>query len=170
MPQEKSIDLQAALEHAKAALTASVADVMAATDPAERSGHLRALATMLVGSHEVLRSHAIALCPELEEVEPTSDHCLHESEQKAVAQLKNADIDTIDHELLTNTTCTWTKAIRVIGETLVSLDNRFSAVPLGFYAQRVAALISSGTLEARGNTEFMRLCEIRLSTVIESAA
>ncbi|OYT91667.1 MAG: hypothetical protein CFE43_12025 [Burkholderiales bacterium PBB3] len=168
MRQDHPPDLQAALEHASTALTAAIAELSAMPEGEERSGRLRDIATMLAGSTEALRAQAIQLCPDLESAEPIPDTQLHESEREAVSRLTVSDIKVIDRALVASATTAWRHGTRVIGETLVSLNDQFPGVSLGFYAQRVAALVQSGKLQARGNIKFMRLCEIKLSAENES--
>jgi hypothetical protein len=170
MSRDNSQNLQAAMQQARTALIAATADIVSMPEGEERSSQLRALATILVGSHEELRAQAIRLCPDLERAAPIPDAQLHESELVAVSRLKDSDIGIIDRALVASSTSSWKKATRVIGDTLVTLNSQFPDVSRGFYAQRVAALVRSGGLQAQGNLEFMRLCEVKLSLSDASAA
>jgi hypothetical protein len=110
------------------------------------------------------------LCPDLASTEAVPDGQLHPTELEGVSRLKDVDIVTIDGALLANSTASWQRASRVIGHALVTLNNQFANVAFGFYAQRVAALVQDGRLQAQGDLAFMRLCEVRLSAPAEGAA
>lgn len=163
MSQSSSHDLRTALELARDSLSAAAADIASMPEGKERSSQLRALATILVGGHEEFMVHAIRLCPDLERTAPIPDAQLHESELEACSRFKDYDIEVIDRTLVASSTSAWQQATRVIGNSLVTLNKEFPGVPLGFYAQRIAALVQSGRLQARGNIDFMRLCDLKLS-------
>lgn len=124
---------------------------------------MRALATLLVGSADTLRQQAFRICPALETAEPIPDAHLHPSELEIVARLEASDVEIIDRTLLASATPRWQPARRVVGDALITLNDQFPGVPLGFYSQRVAALVHGGELAARGDLAFMCLCELRLA-------
>jgi hypothetical protein len=165
MNSELSADLHAALDHASAALTAAAAAIASLPVGEERSGRVRAIATLLVGSPEALRAQALRLCPDIESAQPIPDTQLNKEELAMVSHLTTADLARIDRTLVANTTSSWQKVSRVVGYTLVDLKEELPGIPVGFYAQRAASLVHTGTLRARGRLGFMRLSEVRLSCV-----
>lgn len=161
-------NLTAAVECARIALSLALSEIAALPLGAERDARLKGIATILVGSSEEAWAQAIEQCPDLAHAKPIPDAQLDALEHEAVSRLKASDIEVVDSTLVANSTETWQRATRVIGHTLVDLNNQFPGVSLGFYAQRIAALVQRGELEAQGNIEFMRLCELRLPSCAAS--
>ena len=137
---------------------------------AERSRHLRGLATLLVGQPKESRATAVFQCPELETAEPFPDTLLDAAEHELVSHLTPSNLKTIDGALLSNSASSWRKAPRVIGSAMVTLEGQFQRLPLGLYVQRIGALVEGGELLARGNIAFMRLSEVRLPATDEREA
>lgn len=169
MNEAKAHDLRAALEQAGTAVSAAATNIASMPEGAERSRHLRALATMLVGSPEEFRVQAIRQCPDLESAVPTPNTQLDAAELEIVSRLAEADLAFIDKTLLASATSSWQKVARLIGTALVTLNSRLPGIPLGFYAQRVAALAQAGMLLARGDLGFIRLGEVRVPAVDNSS-
>ena len=170
MDLDRARELLAARERAGAAFGAAIAALNSMPNGAERSRHLRGLATLLVGQPEESRKNAFLQCPELEKAEPFPDSLLDTDEQELVSHLTPSDLKTIDGALLDNSASAWRKAPRVIGSAMVTLEGQFPRLPLGLYVQRIGALVEGGELLARGNIAFMRLSEVRLPTVNEREA
>jgi hypothetical protein len=170
MDQDKARKLSAAREHLSAAFSAALVEIDAIPVGAERSRHLRGLATLLVGQPEEFRANAVSQCPELEMAEPFPDTLLGPGEHELVAQLTQADLDVIEEALLHSSVSSWRKLPRVIGGAMVTLEGRFPGLALGLYVQRVVALVEGGRLLAKGNLEFMRLSEVRVPASDEHVA
>jgi len=160
--------LSAARKHLDAAISAAIAEANAMPVGAERSWHLRGLATFLVGQPEEFRATAIMQCPELEVAEPFPDTLLVPEENELVSQLTQSDLEVVDEALLHSSVSSWREVHRVIASAMVALDGQFPGLPLGLYVRRVGTLVGSGRILAKGNVEFMRLSEVRLPTVDES--
>lgn len=170
MPEESTPDLTAAMDRAVLALTAAATAVAALPEGADRTQPLRALATLLVGSPDTLRQQALRLCPALATAEPIPDAHLQPAELAIVSRLEASSIEAIDRTLLASATPRWQPARRVVGDALITLNDQFPGLPLGFYMQRVAALVHGGVLAARGDLAFMRLCELRLADLPHGVA
>lgn len=162
MDQDKAHRLSAARQQLSAAFSAALAEMDAIPIGAERSRHLRGLATLLVGQPEEFRANAVSQCPELQMAEPFPDTLLGPGEHELVAQLTLADLDVMDEALLHSSGSSWRKLPRVIGGAMVTLEGRYPGLGLGLYVQRVVALVEGGSLLAKGTPEFMRLCEVRV--------
>jgi hypothetical protein len=162
--------LAAAAERSRFALSLALSKVALLPLGEDRDSQLNDIATILIGSSEQARAQAIQQCPDLAHAKPIPDAQLHTAEMEKVSRLKVSDIEVIDRTIVANSTHIWQKANRIVGCTLVDLKIAFPEVPLGFYAQRIAALVQGGKLEAQGEIEFMRLCELRLSSLSKSSA
>ena len=101
--------------------------------------------------------------PELENARPYPDTDLSAAEQDLVSLLDQSDLEAIDQALVDNSVASWRTVARVIGAAMVTLEARLPSVPLGLYVRRIAALVERGALLARGDIDFMRLSEVRLS-------
>ena len=172
MDQEIARDIVAACEQASTALTAAEEAISRMPEGDERSQHLRALASLLASLFGELRAPAVRQYPDLDKAEPLGDPdtLLDASEQESVSRLTQPDLELIDETLLANSAASWRKVARVVGTAMNTLHKQFPGVPDGFYAQRVAALVQSGRLQAQGNLEYMRFSEVRLASVGQSAA
>ncbi len=170
MNQDGTRKLSAAREQASAAFSAAIGEMSSLPIGAERSQHLRGIATLLVGQPEEFRATAVSQCPELQAAEPFPDTLLDTEEQKLVSHLTQSDLKVIDTALLNNSVSSWRKAPRVIGSAMVALEGQFQRLPLGLYVRRICALVEGGKLLARGNVEFMRMTEVRLPGIKEGVA
>jgi hypothetical protein len=139
-----------------------MAEIASMPEGEERTRLLRAVAASLVGAPEELRATAIRQCPDLEGAEPIPDTQLEATQLEFVSRLTATDLEVIDRTLVANSTSSWQKVHRVIGYALVDLKSQLPGIPLGLYAQRVAALVQNGALLAQGNLEFIRQSEVRL--------
>lgn len=165
MNQEEAPNLRSALEWASTALTAALVEIASMPEGDERTRNLRYIATLLVGKPEELRAAAIRQCTDLERAEPIPDTHLEGAELEIVSRLTASDLEVIDRTLVAGSTSSWRKVPRVIGGAMVDLNSQLPGIPIGFYAQRVAALVQRGALLAQGNLEFIRLSEVRLPAV-----
>jgi hypothetical protein len=84
--------------------------------------------------------------------------------------LQAADLQAIDAALLGDCAVSWRKVARVVGTAMRALQDSQPDIPAGYYAQRVALLVSAGRLESQGNLEYMRFSEVRLPLPARSAA
>jgi Protein of unknown function len=82
-------------------------------------------------------------------------------EEARIAQLSEADKNSIDGLLLSNTTIQWRKVAMVVAMTMHAND-LVSDIPVTFYALRIKDLVARGRLESQGNVEFIRFSEVRL--------
>lgn len=98
------------------------------------------------------------LIPPLEEPDPP----LTDEQSARVAQLTEAEIKKIDERLLSNSADKWHKVTRIVGTTLVELQESLQNIPDLYYAERVRHLVKEGKLESRGDLSRMRYSEIRL--------
>ena len=170
MSEDNARESAAAQEHLTAAFSAAITEMKSVPVGAERSRHLRGLATLLIGQTEEFRAAAILQCPELKAAEPFPDTLLNPEEHELVSQLTQSDLDVIDQALLHSSVSSWRKVSRVIGGAMASLGGRFPGLPLGLYVRRIGSLVGSGKLLVKGDIEFMRLSEVRLPAVDESVA
>jgi len=99
-----------------------------------------------------------ALRPPLEEPDPS----LTNEQSARVAQLTEAEINTVDEMLLANTSRDWRKVARVVATTLPELQNHLEGIPDVFYTQRIRRLVENGALESQGDLSRMRYSEVRL--------
>lgn len=90
------------------------------------------------------------------------DTLLDADEQAAVDQLDAAQIQRIDDALLSDCVESARKVARIVGNAWMQLRDELVDVPVGFYAQRVKAIVAAGKLESRGNLDHMRFSEVRL--------
>lgn len=88
---------------------------------------------------------------------------LDEKERLAVAALSEAQVAQIDSALLADCATSWRKVARIVGTALTKGGEELADVPVGFFAQRVKALVESGKLESQGNLDHMRSSEVRLA-------
>lgn len=90
------------------------------------------------------------------------DTLLHPDEQVVVDRLTPGDTALIDKLLIAECVPSWQKGARIIGGALAQRRESLADVPLGYFAQRVKALVVEGRLEAQGNLDFIRSSEVRL--------
>jgi hypothetical protein len=92
------------------------------------------------------------------------DPPLTTQQQERVDRLSQSDVALIDQTLLTNTTHQWRKVARVVGSTMMDLEDKITRVPDIYYAQRVVNFVNDGIFEAQGDLRRMRFSEVRLRT------
>jgi hypothetical protein len=86
---------------------------------------------------------------------------LTEEQLALVNKLSEIDIKRIDKILLSNACQYWRKVARVVGTTMMEMQDRISGIPDIYYAQRVRHLVKEGKLESQGNLAYMRYSEVR---------
>ena len=72
------------------------------------------------------------------------------------------EVQEIDAALLAECTASWRKVARVVGEVMLHHSERFPEISDGYFATRVAFLVSEGLLDSQGNLGYMRFSEVRL--------
>lgn len=88
---------------------------------------------------------------------------LTKEQEARVAQLTDAELQTIDQGLLSNALMRWRKVARVVGSAMMfGSPTRIEGIPDIFYAQRVRKLVESGRLESTGNLDYIGYSEVRL--------
>jgi hypothetical protein len=90
------------------------------------------------------------------------DPPLTEEQTALVNQLSEIEIKRIDKALLSNACQYWRKVARVVGTTMMEMQDRSSGIPDTYYSQRVRHLVEEGKLESQGNLAYMRYSEVRL--------
>lgn len=78
-----------------------------------------------------------------------------------VNKLSEIDIKRIDKILISKACQYWRKVARVVGNTMMEMQDRISGIPDIYYAQRVRHLVKEGKLESQGNLAYMRYSEVR---------
>lgn len=83
-------------------------------------------------------------------------------QQANVERLSNEEVEQIDKELLGNATDQWRKVAMIIGRTMMTFENKVG-IPDIYYADRIKKLVEDGRLVSRGNLDYMRFSEVRLT-------
>lgn len=84
-------------------------------------------------------------------------------EEEAQIRLLTADeIRCIDERLLSQISHRWYKVARVVGRTMMDLQNEFPHIPDAFYSLRIKYLAEAGLIESAGDLNRMRYSEVRL--------
>jgi hypothetical protein len=86
------------------------------------------------------------------------------TQQALASKLTPEYVSRADQALLAQASTQWRKVARVVGAAMIGLEDRETGVPDVWYAGRVAALVSEGKLEARGEPSQMQVCEVRWRT------
>lgn len=94
-------------------------------------------------------------------MEEYNDPELTKEQIELVAQLSESNLKAIDDALLSNISPQWRKVARVVGTTMLGIDNRVKDIPDVFYAQRVIGLVNKSIIESQGNLSTMHYCEVR---------
>ncbi len=172
MDRETAKDIFAASERALAALTEAEQAIRRISDEAERKVLLGALSDVIADVLTGIRFAALRQYPDLEPAQKLGppDTDLTVEEKALVSKLSTTELELIDRALLSECVSAWRKVARVVGAAMFSVQVHLPDVPDGFYAQRVAQLVSSGKLESQGNLAYMRFSEVRLSSDPRSAA
>jgi hypothetical protein len=164
MERDVARDLLAACEKTIVSLTEAEHAIARITNEEERRSLLEALSGVIVELLSSIRAPAARQHPELAPALTlgTPDTIPSTKDQVTVAHLRSADIQIIDHALLSECSSSWFKVARVVGAAMNALEETFPELPDRYYAQRVAVLVESGHLESQGNLKHMRLSEVRL--------
>ena len=86
---------------------------------------------------------------------------LNEEQAISVDKLTPVQVDHIDEVLLSNTAGTWRKIARVVGSSMIELQNQYQDIPDIYFAQRVRKMVLNGTLDSQGSIDRMRYSEVR---------
>ena len=170
MQQPKTRDPFAADGELHTALSTAAMEIASMREGEQRTWALRGLATLLIGAPDTFRASAVQQCPDLEDIEPIPDTHLNIDEQEIASRVTEAELQAIDGALIAGSVTSWRKVARVVGDALVMLNGQIPGLPLGLCVQRVEVLVQRGELLAQGNTQFMRLGEVRLPAGGTSAA
>ena len=92
---------------------------------------------------------------------PESYPPLNTEQQALVDKLSDEQVEEIDRLLLENASHQWRKVARLIGRTMMELEDRVVGIPDIYYADRIKLLVENGKLEAQGNLDYMRFSEVR---------
>lgn len=171
MKQEEAAAIHAIYERALEVLSAAEPLILGLPDEEERRIALRSYGQAMVEILSSLRAPLVQEYPELDTTERTEgepDTLLDAEEQEAVDRLKPEQIQCIDAQLLADCAAGWRKSARIVGSAWLALSKELPDVPVGYYAQRVIALVEAGSLEAQGNLHYMRFSEVRLPSKAES--
>ena len=88
----------------------------------------------------------------------------NEEGRAAIARLHERDIARIDQAILSALDSgSWKKAGFVTAGVLIAAPDEYEDVPEAFYAERIRALVSVSRIEAKGDLEGLKDCEIRLA-------
>jgi hypothetical protein len=90
------------------------------------------------------------------------DPPLTPEQENLVSKLSETDIKIIDAAIMENITEQWRKVARVIGTTMIDLEDKFYGIPDLFYGKRVRALRAKELFESQGDLKKMRYSEVRL--------
>ena len=88
-------------------------------------------------------------------------------QERLAATLSPVELEKIDGALLENATIRWRKIARIVGATMVQLDERTDIdsrvrdLPDVFFGRRVINLINSGALEWQGHLGAMGFSQVR---------
>jgi Protein of unknown function len=108
-------------------------------------------------------THSFAIDP-MSQADESDDPPLTTEQQALVSKLSASELKRIDLALLANADGHWRKVARIVGTTMVSIEQRPKGLPDVFYAQRIQHLVATGALESQGNLKRMRFSEVRLQT------
>lgn len=172
MKQEQAAALYEIYERALAVLYEAEPVIQALPDDDERLSAFRSYGQVIVKVLSSLRAPLVLEYPALDTSSPTEDEpdtLLDPEEQELVDRLTLDQIQRIDAQLLADCVAgRWRKSARIVGTAWLALSKELPDVPVGYYAQRVIALVEAGSLEAQGNLHYMRFSEVRLHSRAES--
>lgn len=130
----------------------------------ERDQYLHAHTGVIVSILSQLKAPLVLQYPELDTALPEGppDTELDDEEQQTVLALSESQVALIDSLLLADCAPSWRKVARIVRTALTRGPEELTEVPVGFFTQRVKALVESGRLESQGNLDYMRFSEVRL--------
>jgi hypothetical protein len=125
---------------------------------------MEAHSKVVVGILSRLRGPLVVQFRELDTQRPAGppDTLLEPEEQGTVAQLTSEQIQQIDDALLANCAASARKVALIASTASMQLRDELPDIPIGYYAQRVQALVAAGRLHARGDLDYMRFSEVSL--------
>jgi|GEM_PF-7078439 len=98
----------------------------------------------------------------VEEPDGPPDTQLEPDEQQIVDRLTPDDVQRIDEALLADCALHARKVARIVATAWKTLRDDLPAVPLGYYVQRVQAIVDAGRLASQGDLGHMRFSEVWL--------
>ncbi len=90
------------------------------------------------------------------------DTLMNDEEQAVANRLTPSEVERIDEALLSDCVSSFRKVARVIATALEQMPEQLDKVSVGYFAQRVIAMVDAGKLESQGNLEHIRFSEVRL--------
>jgi hypothetical protein len=84
-------------------------------------------------------------------------------QKRTVDQLSEAYLREIDENIIENASEEWSKVSRLVLATMIERDEGVTGLPESLYLERVAALVTEGRLESKGDLSDMKLSEVRLA-------
>jgi hypothetical protein len=152
-------------ERALAALSDAEMILIGREPDAERDALHAAHVDISTDIHVKLRLALLRQYRDLQPVEVPDgppDTQLEPDEQQVVHRLPPDVVRRIDEALLADCSTHARKVARIVGTAWKALRDDLDDVPLGFYVQRVQAIVAAGRLESAGDLDYMRFSEVRL--------
>ena len=87
---------------------------------------------------------------------------LNKEEQNQIDSLSSDVIAEIESILIKNSSSNWRKIARVVAETMMELESKYTDFSDLFYGQMVVNLIKKGKLVSQGDIYQMRFSEVKL--------
>ena len=164
MKREDAEGLYQAYERALAVLAESESVLWQLPKGPEREALVRAYSHVTTSILCDLRAPLVREYPDLDTEGPQGPHDteMDQDEQDAVDRLSPSEVQEIDAALLAECTASWRKVARVVGEVMLHHSERFPEIVDGYFATRVAFLVSEELLDSQGNLGYMRFSEVRL--------
>jgi len=130
-----------------------------------RAEYIEAHSEVVVGILAKLRAPLVIQYRDLDTAvhEGPPDTLLKADEQAAVNRLTAEQVQRIDKALLSDCARSAKKVARIVASAWLQRRDELQDIPMGFYAQRVKAIVAAGKLESRGNLDHMRFSEVRLA-------
>jgi hypothetical protein len=164
LEQKDAAALYEIYQHALEILAEAEAILLNGPRQPERDEFVRAHASITGDILTRLRAPLVLQYPELDTDVPEepADTCLDDEEQQCAAGLTEEQVRLVDELLLSDCASSWRKVARIVGTALTRPPAELADIPIGFYVQRVKALVAAGRLESEGNLDYMRFSEVRL--------
>ena len=87
-----------------------------------------------------------------------------EEDLAIVASTPASVLAALDKALLDAASTDWRKMARVVGNAMAELKAELPDLSHSYYVYRLRDFVASGSLEARGDLQIMRFCELRRPT------